>query len=261
MNSLSTSVIILLSEINLLFLVAAGIATAMYVGRRQRDNDALNGLAAKLKQQYQARVEATRQRLGGAQDETAQRLVQAEYGFYKRFMDIYARRDSAAVKDLDAAAADVITSYQDLAAGTGGDSAAGGDAQQLQATVEALQAENQRLQEELDRTRQDMDATLNEYASAFEDDNTAPADASAEAADTGSADETGAAPDGTGEAAAAGTDDSAGEPAETGNDMEDTAPAAESETGGDNNDYDDELESLNLDNIDLGLDEQTRNTG
>lgn len=263
MNSLGTSTIILLSEINVLFLVATGIATAIYFNRRQRDNDALNALAARLRDEYPARLATARERLeaGGRQtgedvEREAQHLVQREYALYKRFMDIYAARDSAAVQDLDAAVSEVVAGYQALlAAPPGGQD--GADPEE----VEQLRSENQGLQEELNRARQDRDSTLTEYASAFGADDAAqeetatagdaPDDSGAAAPEADAETDMAAAM----EAAASATE--APDAAESDADAE--QPAATGQDDGD--DFDDALESLNLDDIDLGLDEPNRNTG
>lgn len=274
MNSLGTSTIILLAEVNVLFLVAAAIVTAIHVSRRQRDHEALNRLAAKLKDDYPAHLDAAREhaRTGGnrAEDEverTAQHLVQKEYALYKRFMDIYAGRDSAGVQELDTAVSEVITGYRELPGGGTGGQGGAADTEETQ----HLRSENEQLKDELERTRQDRDSTLTEYASAFGAEDAPAAD---DEVDT-PPETTAAAGGGEAHMNAAGMSDTPGEPEVGEPEVEAPGveePAAEQPGTGteesdygnampDGDDFDDALESLNLDEIDLGLDEPNRGTG
>lgn len=263
MNNLSTSAIILLSEANLLLLITIGVATAVYVRRRQRDNDGLNRFAAQLKSEYQTRLDGLRQRLKeqrglGAEDgadQKALQLVQAEYKLYKRFMEIYARRDSAAISDLHAAVVEVVSGYENLPA-HGAVEADVPNSEQLQPPQDAAgkpdtgedRNPEDEMRAELDRVSA-HDIEPGGRAAGMET-----AQDSEEKA-TGEGEEEGASP-GVDPATAA----EAMDPEPTGDGDEDASAPEDGADPADDN-YDEELENLNLDEIDLGLDKPTRQTG
>ncbi len=187
MNSLYASLSLILAEVILFLLVACGTLIFLKVKEQRKDKKALLALTEKIKESKEERLNVLSIKLKESHDldsdvlnATAKKIRDTEIELYITMMNIYANRDSEALKKLDENIAAFTESNTKLgtlsidnntpAAGTTNNEEFNelkNEHARLQHELFTTQQINERLEKELDMAKKEMRETVAEFISAF----------------------------------------------------------------------------------------------
>lgn len=178
MIEVSRLLLMLLIELLILSTACAGIVTYLYLAKRRRERAALKNLIATIRQDMERREAETRQVLEQRFGLSAQPLEEAvvkisreEKQFYQTVIDLFLRRDTAALQNFSVDYEKSVEPYRTLAVTLSQEAPAAepGDevANNLSDELLLLREENQRLSDELQLTMNTMGTMLNEYTQMF----------------------------------------------------------------------------------------------
>lgn len=184
MNSLYASLSLIFAEIILLLLVVCGTLVFLKVKEQRKDKKALLALTEKIKESKEERLNVLSIKLKETHDldsdalsAAAKKIRDIEIEFYITMMNIYADRDSEALKTLDknivaltesstrlgtisidnSSPATTVTNGEELK----------NENTRLQYELNTSQQLNNRLEKELDTAKKEMRETVSEFISAF----------------------------------------------------------------------------------------------
>lgn len=179
MIQLSTTLVAVFAELSGAVLLAALFFGYRLASRRRVDRKAALAVAGEIKEGVPARLEALRKTLAEdlgygeeALDEGARRISHRERSLYQRILNLYVKRDAAALRqitiDVENHTAACLGLLPSIAVAPPGDGPGpAGDDSGLESEVAALRDENERLQEELRITMETMSRMLDEYSTMF----------------------------------------------------------------------------------------------
>jgi len=187
MNSLYASLSLILAEVILFLLITCGTLIVLKVKEQRKDKKALLALTEKIKENEEDRLNVLSIKLkesheldSDALSAAAKQIRDTEIEFYITMMNIYADRDSEALKNLDKNIAALTESNTKLGTISIDSSATVTNAppeeelntlknenSHLQHELSTSQQINERLEKELDTAKKEMRETVAEFVSAF----------------------------------------------------------------------------------------------
>ncbi len=178
MIEVSRLLLMLLIELLILSTACAAIVTYLYLSKRRRERAALKNLIATIRQDSGRREDETRQILQkrfGLSDkpleEAVAKISREEKQFYQTVIDLFLRRDTAALQNFSVDYEKSVEPYRTLAITLSREPVAAEPADavanDLSDELLLLREENQRLSDELQLTMNTMGTMLNEYTQMF----------------------------------------------------------------------------------------------
>ncbi|MCP4992949.1 MAG: hypothetical protein GY934_04055 [Gammaproteobacteria bacterium] len=174
----SSLMLMILGEVLLATTLISVVLVILFFIRKRRDHSAAHKLISHIKDDSARRRMETEkiisERFGLGGDSlhgTVSSINKQETVFYQNMINIYLKRDAAALENLNIAFEGAIDPYRTLepSLGGGGDAVGveGGGGSDLEAEIERLTNENQNLSEELKITMDTMGRMLKEYSTMF----------------------------------------------------------------------------------------------
>ena len=180
---MTVTLTIILAEICLVLMAVITVIGVKALIRRRRDQAAINTLVTSIKTNQPARVE----KLAGALKDSGQlsdddalakanELIKKQNKFYQDAIDLYFTRNHEILSKLDSRMEELLSQYQGLFAGGGGDAASMDNAAMeelskgiasLSREIEELRNENANLTSQLKAAEHELDQLGQEYVSAF----------------------------------------------------------------------------------------------
>ncbi len=187
MNSLYASLSLILAEVTLFLLVVCSALIFLKIKEQRKDKKALLTLTEKIKENEEERLNVLSIKLketheldSDALSATAKKILGTEIELYITMMNIYADRDSEALKNLDKNIAALTESNTKLSTinidsrspttditNNAAFNELKNENSRLQHELTATQKTNDRLEKELDTAKKEMRETVTEFISAF----------------------------------------------------------------------------------------------
>lgn len=180
---MTVTLTIILAEICLVLTAVIAVIGVKAMSRRRHDRAAVNTLVTSIKTNQPARVEKLAEALkdsGQLSDVDAlgkaNELIKKQNKFYQDAIDLYFTRNHEVLSKLDSRMEELLSQYQGLFAGSGGDATSMDNAAMeelskgiasLSREIEELRTENTNLTSQLKAAEHELDQLGQEYVSAF----------------------------------------------------------------------------------------------
>lgn len=175
MTQINSMLLLVLGELLLVTAVVSVVMVVVLMLRKRRDHSAVLALVGKIKEDEKRRLDETNKIMGhhyGLEGEALETIVKKiareEKLFYQTLINLYLKRDSGVLKNLNVQFEGAVEPYRSLKLlkAEASDATSEMDAESS-AEIERLKTENGRLSEELRITMDTMGRMLTEYSSMF----------------------------------------------------------------------------------------------